>query len=204
MNVLVVSANLVNDSLLLETKGFILDKLLSLGHSVVESDLDAQGFDPYITIEEYNVEEKDNLYIAQGQAYPNNYSPDVQNEMSKLKQADVIIVITKLVKNIPPTILVGWLQRVFPIKFAIFSEDKNLDDKKFLFVSGEQGQCNFECVKRFVLHGFGGINFNVLEPILFHEIQDLVNELAKFEDFENWPKMSTVNRTDLRRRSLVT
>lgn len=203
MNVLVVSANLLGDPFLLNAKGFILDRLQSLGHSVTESDLDSQQFDPYITIEEYDVEEKDNLYEAQCQAYPDKYSPDVTNEMRKLKQADIVIVIAKLVKTLPPTILQGWLQRVFPVKFAVFSEDKNLDGKKFLFVSGEQSQCNFEYIKIFILHNFGGVNFYVLEPILFYEFQELVKKVENFGDFENWPKMSQVLRTDLRRRSLV-
>lgn len=203
MNALVVSANLQGDALLSNGKIVILNKLHQLGYSIEESDLDAQHFDPYITIEEYNVEEKQNLYIAQCQAYPNNYSPDVQSEMAKLKKADLIIVIAKLVNTLAPTILLGWLQRVFPIKFAVFSEDKNLDGKKFLFVTGEESEYDFSYIKKFIGHNFGGLNFDMLRPIFYSTTDELNEFLECIDNFDNSPKMKKRFSTDLTVRTLV-
>lgn len=203
MNALVVSANLQGDTLLTNGKILILNKLQQLGYSIEESDLDAQQFNPYITIEEYNVEEKENLYTAQCQAYPNNYSPDVQSEMAKLKRADLIIVIAKLTNTLAPTILLGWLQRVFPIKFAVFSEDKNLDGKKFLFITGQESEHHFDYIQKFIGHNFGGLNLDMLDSLFYSTTEELSKSLEVFNNLENWPKMRIAFNTDLTVRTLV-
>jgi NAD(P)H dehydrogenase (quinone) len=52
------------------------------------------------------------------------FSPDLQAEMDKVKQADVIIVHFPLWWGGPPAVLKGWFERVFAMGFAWDSNNR--------------------------------------------------------------------------------
>lgn len=86
------------------------------GHNVVSSDLYGVGFHPvaerydFTTLSggHYNYMNEQEVAAKQDWAY----SPDIIEEIQKVKEADVILFYFPLWWNAPPAILKGWLDRV--------------------------------------------------------------------------------------------
>jgi NAD(P)H dehydrogenase (quinone) len=89
---------------------------------VTVSDLYAQGFNPVASALDFKI--KSNIhanYMFEQQRAVNTgsgFSPDLQAEMDKVKNADIIIIHFPLWWSGPPAILKGWIERVLAMGFA--------------------------------------------------------------------------------------
>jgi NAD(P)H dehydrogenase (quinone) len=95
---------------------------------VLVSDLYAQQFNPVASILDFKVKSSAHVnYMFEQQRASNTrdgFSPDLQAEMDKVKQADVIIVHFPLWWGGPPAVLKGWFERVFAMGFAWDSNNR--------------------------------------------------------------------------------
>jgi NAD(P)H dehydrogenase (quinone) len=103
-------------------KNVVLQALESAGHSVVVSDLYAQGFSAvaqkwdFVTTSgghfNYMLEQKHAANLEM------SFSPDILGEIQKLKAADIVIFIAPLWWMSVPAILKGWFDRVLAMGVA--------------------------------------------------------------------------------------
>ncbi|SOH94071.1 NAD(P)H dehydrogenase (quinone) [Monaibacterium marinum] len=90
------------------------DASIALGHTVLWSDLDAMGFDPVERPEHYALPRTgfDPLMAQENAAASDDFPPDVQAEITKVRAADLIILHFPIWWFAPPAILKGWTERV--------------------------------------------------------------------------------------------
>ena len=90
--------------------------LIGRGWSVTKSDLYGLGFDPSERTEHYKDRqnsERFNVQAEQRHASKNNsIPPEVQEEIARLDQADLVILQYPMWWHLPPAMLKGWLDRV--------------------------------------------------------------------------------------------
>ncbi|MBX4199546.1 NAD(P)H-dependent oxidoreductase [Candidatus Saccharibacteria bacterium] len=116
MNILIVYAHQEPTSFTAAMKNVALDTLSRQGHTIVVSDLYAQGFNAvaqkwdFVTTSgkhfNYMLEQKHaaNLDLA--------FSPDITSEIEKVHAADIILFLTPIWWFSVPAILKGWFDRV--------------------------------------------------------------------------------------------
>ncbi|OMJ75963.1 hypothetical protein SteCoe_24772 [Stentor coeruleus] len=180
MNALVVSSISPTDEEMNRLKGLCISSLASQNYSIIESDLERENFNPCISLSDYPGVSEQSISQSQKKAYPNNYSVDILQEIEKIKQSDLIIIIAKLKFGILPTRLVGWMQRVFVLKFAIFSEDKYLHGKKIAFLIKTDGRDQEETETRtnkFIEDSFKSVCMKAFVPFYIH--QDINEDLTR-------------------------
>lgn len=117
MNVLIVFAHPEPASFNGAMKATAVELLSEAGHSVVVSDLYAEAFaavaGPADVTERAN-EERFDLGIEQANAANNNcFASDIQGEIDRLFQADLLILQFPMWWYSTPAILKGWIDRVF-------------------------------------------------------------------------------------------
>ena len=132
MKVLIVFTEPYTDLDCLKLKNTILQKIKDFEWEIQESDLFEMDFCSAISLKDYKVN-ANSIRTAQDLAYPNGYSEDIMNEMAKIVNSNIVIVVTKLYEGLLPTLFIGWFQRIFVVKFAVFSQDQVLHGKKFMF-----------------------------------------------------------------------
>ncbi len=116
MNILLVYAHDDAKSFTASLHNVAQSILTQQGHNVVSSDLYGVGFHPVaerydfttLTGEHYNYMSEQEAAAKQDWAY----SPDIVEEIQKIKEAEVILFYFPLWWNAPPAILKGWLDRV--------------------------------------------------------------------------------------------
>jgi NAD(P)H dehydrogenase (quinone) len=117
MNVLIVFAHPEPNSFNGAMKTLAIDTLSTAGHTVIVSDLYAEGFDaiagPADVTDRVNNERFD-LGIEQANAANKDcFAADVQGEIDRLFMADLLILQFPMWWYSTPAILKGWIDRVF-------------------------------------------------------------------------------------------
>lgn len=108
-----------------------LAHLSAVGHTVLESDLYAMGWDPVVRREDAGVEEGRRFRVTKDvrQAYLDNRLPgDVTAEQEKLRSADALVIQFPLWWYGMPAILKGWFDRLFISGFA-FGKDPGTEQR---------------------------------------------------------------------------
>jgi NAD(P)H dehydrogenase (quinone) len=136
MNVLIVYAHPEPKSLNCKLKDFAVDVLEKEGHSVKMSDLYAMNFKCALDGDDFlDRVDKKKLVIPKEQmnAYDKGtLSPDIMDEIEKIKWADYIIFQFPIWWSSYPAILKGWFDRVFVQGFVVNLYDGYLYDKGLL------------------------------------------------------------------------
>ncbi|MBP2133746.1 NAD(P)H dehydrogenase (quinone) [Methanomicrobium sp. W14] len=136
MKVLIVYAHPEPESLNGTLKDFAVEVLKKEGHSVKVSDLYAMHFKAALDGEDFpDRTDKEKLVIPKEQmnAYEKGtFSPDIAEEIEKVKWADTIIFQFPIWWSSCPAILKGWFDRVFAQGFVVDLGKGRLFDKGFL------------------------------------------------------------------------
>lgn len=134
MTVLIISAHDDTKSFVAALHNTALGVFERTDSKVIVSDLYAQQFNPVASSLDFKTKSGSHInYMFEQQRAVNTragFSPDIQGEMDKVKNADLIIVHFPLWWSAPPTILKGWFERVFAMGFAW--DSKNRYDKGLL------------------------------------------------------------------------
>lgn len=122
MNILVVYAHHEPSSFTSAMKNLATEVMQKQGHTVVLSDLYAQGFNPlaqkwdFVTTSgnhfNYMLEQKHAAKLDWA------FSPDIVAELQKVKEADVLLIISPIWWFSVPAILKGWFDRVLAMGVA--------------------------------------------------------------------------------------
>lgn len=122
MTILLVSAHDDPRSLIGALHNAALGTLERAGHKVLVTDLYAQGFNPVASSLDFKTKSSVHAnYMFEQQRSINinaGFSPDIQAEMEKVAQADIIIFHFPLWWGSVPAILKGWYDRVLAMGFA--------------------------------------------------------------------------------------
>lgn len=117
MNVLIVHAHPESKSFTAALKDTAQQVFEKQGHNVEISDLYAMNFNPIASQNDFsdlNQPEYLNYALEQRHAFKQNtLAPDIQNEIEKVKCADLLIFSFPLYWTSVPAILKGWIDRVF-------------------------------------------------------------------------------------------
>lgn len=128
MNVLVVTAHDDSKSFVAALHNTALGVLERTDHKIVVSDLYALDFNPIASSIDFKTSSVShaNYMFEQLRAVNTGegFSPDIESEMKKVKDADVIIIHFPLWWGGPPAILKGWFERVFAMGFAWNSDNR--------------------------------------------------------------------------------
>jgi NAD(P)H dehydrogenase (quinone) len=128
MNVLVVSAHDDPKSYVAALHNTALGVLERAENKVVVSDLYAQQFNPVTSLLDFKTTSGIHAnYMFEQQRSVNTgsgFSPDLQSEMDKITNAELIIIHFPLWWGSVPAILKGWFDRVFAMGFAWNSENR--------------------------------------------------------------------------------
>lgn len=122
MNILVVYAHHEPASLTGSLKNVAVSTLTSQGHQVVETDLYASGFHPVANKYDFTTLSGGhfNYMLEQKHASDNDwaFSPDIVEEIQKLRAADIVLFYTPIWWFSVPAILKGWFDRVLAMGVA--------------------------------------------------------------------------------------
>lgn len=122
MNVLVVYAHHEPSSFTAALKNVVIQELAHQQHTIVMSDLYGQGFNPVAQKWDFTQlsGKHFNYMLEQKFATQNDlaFSPDLVNEIQKLKEAELVIIITPIWWFGVPAILKGWFDRVLAMGVA--------------------------------------------------------------------------------------
>lgn len=122
MTILLVSAHDDPRSLVGALQNTALATLERAGHKVLVTDLYAAGFNPVASSLDFKTKPgvRANYMFEQQRSINTNssFSPDIQSEMNKVSQADLIIFHFPLWWGSVPAILKGWFDRIFAMGFA--------------------------------------------------------------------------------------
>ena len=117
MNVLIVHAHPEPKSFCAALKDTAVEVLSSIGHEVFVSDLYQMNFNPVASAQDFLARENpDYLSYALEQRRgldAGNLKSDIQEEISKVKNADLIIFTFPIFWMSVPAIMKGWIDRVF-------------------------------------------------------------------------------------------
>jgi putative NADPH-quinone reductase len=189
MKVLVVSSSCANNSLLSSARDLVIEALIQQGVEVLQSPLDEICFHPFVSMDDYTVEEKSNISKAQLDAYPSNYSEDILAEMNKIRAAEYFIIISGRINGMYPTRFLGWLQRVFLIKFAVYSVDIAFRNKKKMLMivdkNEEGGEIGYRCLINSIKHHFQLMKIECLLPFSISNTDDLAELMSKMADLSS-------------------
>ncbi len=139
MKVLVVMAHPRRDSLTGKLTESFIEGLRSAGHEVDFADLQAEGFDPVLRIEDEPDWEDGNK----------KYSPDVEQEMERIRRNDATVMIFPVWWWSMPAILKGWIDRVWNHGFAYaFAEGSSSYPHEHALMIGVAGNDQASYMKR--------------------------------------------------------
>jgi NAD(P)H dehydrogenase (quinone) len=207
MNVLIIHAHPEPKSFCAALKDTAIETLKALGHEVCVSDLYAMGFNPVASAEDFLARENEeylNYALEQRSGgAAGTMTQDIQDEISKVKQADLIIFTFPLFWMSAPAILKGWIDRVFVS--GIFYGGKRIYGKGGMsgkralvcttlggrdYMFGESalhGQLYGESgMLRSILQGsLGYVGMDVLEPFIAYHVP-YINDESRKEILVNW------------------
>lgn len=122
MNILVVSAHDDPKSFVAALHNTALGVFERSEHKTVVTDLYAQQFNPVASSLDFKTKSAShaNYMFEQQRAVNvgNSFSPDILEEMEKIKAADIVVIHFPLWWGATPTILKGWFERVLAMGFA--------------------------------------------------------------------------------------
>jgi len=122
MNVLVISAHDDTKSFVAALHNTALGVFDRTTHKVMVTDLYAQQFNPVASSLDFKTSSGTHAnYMFEQQRAVNTgsgFSPDLQAEMDKVAQADLIVIHFPFWWSGPPAILKGWFERVLAMGFA--------------------------------------------------------------------------------------
>jgi len=128
MNILVISAHDDTKSYVAALHNSALGVLERAQHKVVVTDLYAQQFNPVASIVDFETSSGTHAnYMFEQQRSVNTgsgFSPDLQAEIDKLKEAELVIIHFPLWWGGTPAILKGWFERVLAMGFAWDSNNR--------------------------------------------------------------------------------
>jgi NAD(P)H dehydrogenase (quinone) len=128
MTILLISAHDDPRSFVGAIHNTALATLERAGHKVLVTDLYAQGFNAVASSIDFKTKSgvHANYMFEQQRSIntKNGFSPDIQGEMDKVSQADLIIFHFPLWWASVPAILKGWFDRVFAMGFAWSAEGR--------------------------------------------------------------------------------
>lgn len=141
MNVLIVFAHENSQSFNAAMKDVAVETLTAAGHSVLVSDLYAQGFNPVASRKDFTKLSGADFYKFQAEqrhaVEEGSFAPDIKAEMDKFSAADLVIYQFPLWWFGMPAILKGWFDRVFAMGFA-YGNGQMFDRGPF---KGKLGMC---------------------------------------------------------------
>lgn len=122
MNILIIYAHHEPTSFTAAMKNLATEILLAQGHKVVVSDLYGQGFNPLAQKWDFVTTTGGHFNYMLEQKHAANldwaFSPDIVAEIEKVKEADVLLVISPIWWSSVPAILKGWFDRVLVMGVA--------------------------------------------------------------------------------------
>ncbi len=203
MNILLVYAHNEPRSFTASLLNIAQRSLTEAGHTVAVSDLYGMGF--HAIAEKYDfatiaVDHFNYMYEQQSASkHSNLYSADIQEEIQKVKNADVVLFYFPLWWNGMPAILKGWIDRVFTMGTAwddehVFSTGLYRgkvagaaiavgQPESYYTAKGVQKATVTQMLYPF-LHGtLSFCGFSVLQPFVAHGLS-LANEYAIAEQLE--------------------
>jgi NAD(P)H dehydrogenase (quinone) len=212
MNILIIHAHPEPKSFCAALKDEAVETLQALGHDVTVSDLYAMGFNPVASAQDFLARENPGyLSYALEQragAASGTLAQDIQDEIEKVKQADLIIFSFPLFWMSSPAMLKGWIDRVFVS--GLFYGGKRIYGK-----GGMSGKKALVCTTlggrdymfgdkalhgelygasgmlRSLLQGsFGYVGMQVLEPFVAYHVPYISDESRK-EILKNWQQALT-------------
>ena len=151
MNILIVYAHHEPTSFTATMKNLAVETLERQGHSVVVSDLYAQGFSAVAQKWDFVTTSGNhfNYMLEQEHAARLNlaFSPDILGEIQKVKDADLVIFITPIWWFSVPAILKGWFDRVLAMGVAWDSgkiyEDGLMRGKQAILIGPAGGPAHY-------------------------------------------------------------
>ena len=191
MKVLIVYAHHEPMSFTAALKNVTLQHLESLGHTVAVSDLYAQGFHPAAEKYDFMIMSGDGFNYMHEQKnaaiHSLAFAPDIADEISKLKEADVLIFHFPLWWSSVPAILKGWLDRVFAMGVAwdgrgqVFSEGLLRGKQALIVTNAAEPSENYkadgahrgtvEQMLHPILHGtLAYCGMDILQPYITYDI----------------------------------
>jgi NAD(P)H dehydrogenase (quinone) len=207
MNVLIIHAHPEPKSFCAAIKNTAVETLQALGHQVCVSDLYAMSFNPVASAQDFlareNAEYLNYALEQRAGAASGALAQDIQDEIAKVQQADLIIFTFPLFWMSVPAILKGWIDRVFVS--GLFYGGKRIYGK-----GGMSGKRALICTTlggrdymfgdkalhgqlygasgmlRSVLQGsLGYVGMAVLEPFIAYHVP-YINEESRKEILANW------------------
>lgn len=121
---LVVVSHHRPDSLTVHIGNVVAGRLKEEGYDVDFLDLNAEGFDPRMTVADqpdWGDREK-------------AYSPEVRAHMERIAAADLIVPVFPVYWNAPPALLKGWIDRVWNYGFSYGRSKPRLAGKRMLWI----------------------------------------------------------------------
>ena len=197
MKAMIITTEHVSNDYLEDIKIRTIKALTEMDFEIEVSELESMNFNLAISMNDYVGVPASRISEAQMQAYPSSYSEDILREMDKIKKSSVLIVITKLSYGLFPAILLGWIQRVFVLKFAVFSQDQILHHKKILFFVDNTSETNPKSSEALmfsmIFHNFSSIGMICLDPFILPESRDASEFFNKLKVFNNWSIVAPPN-----------
>jgi NAD(P)H dehydrogenase (quinone) len=122
MKVLIVFAHPEPKSFNGDLKDLAVQTLKDNGHEVEVSDLYAMRFKAAMDQDDFlhrkNIESFNPVIEMLNASETNSFAQDIENEMNKIKWADLLIFQFPIWWNTFPAIMKGWIERVFAFGFA--------------------------------------------------------------------------------------
>jgi NAD(P)H dehydrogenase (quinone) len=122
VNALVVYAHPEPTSFCGALKDAAVDEARRLGHTIIVSDLNAEGFDPVAGRHDFStIADPDRFHYQTEQlhaAVHDGFSQELKREQERFAAADLVIFIFPLWWGGPPAILKGWFDRAMAAGFA--------------------------------------------------------------------------------------
>ncbi|MFC3493175.1 NAD(P)H oxidoreductase [Glycomyces rhizosphaerae] len=112
------------DSLTVHIGDVVAARLKEAGYAVDLLDLNAEGFDPRMTVaDQPDWDDREKVY-----------SPETRAHMERILAADAIIPVFPVYWNSPPALLKGWIDRVWNYGFAYGRSKPKLAGKRMLWL----------------------------------------------------------------------
>ncbi|NAW88349.1 NAD(P)H-dependent oxidoreductase [Photobacterium halotolerans] len=180
-----------------------VEALERCGHKVVVSDLYAENFDPIDRPEHYKYRQNHSRFdilSEQRHAYESEgLAPEVQREIQRLEQCDVVIFQFPLWWHQQPAMLKGWFDRVF-VAGGLYTSKMRYDKGYFkgkkaicsvtsgaplsTFTENGRGGGDIQALLRSINFSLHYMGFTVLPPYLATEIQNKGFTYKSSEQFD--------------------
>lgn len=198
MKALVVYAHPSEASFNFALKEAVSQGLTETGWEVIESDLYKMNFNPILDTSDYPTYTGDSFGVMAAQfkaAEDKQYHAEVQAEMDKVTQSNLIVLQFPIWWFTCPAIMTGWLQRVFPIGF--WYQTEHLKGKKFLIsctagpsreIYDLEGHKEIEDIlfhikNNFVMYGFDTLPIQIIYNVNGKTAEERTHDIQALKDY---------------------